>query len=92
MQTLSPSEELLEKVERLKVLPTLNAIIDEVFQILADDNSSFNGLFNIVRYDQAISSKVISIANSAYFSRGTRIVNLERAMVVSSLLCEFVER
>ena len=54
--------------------------MDEVLRVLGDENSSFGQLFGIVRYDQAISSKVISIANSAYFSRGTRIVNLERAM------------
>ena len=78
--TLSPRKRLLEKADALKVLPTLNAIIDEVLRVLGDENSSFSSLFGIVRYDQAISSKVISIANSAYFSRGTRIVNLERAM------------
>jgi putative nucleotidyltransferase with HDIG domain len=81
MQTLSPREELLATAETLKVLPTLSAIIDEVLRILADDNSSFHTLFNVVRYDQAISSKVISIANSAYFNRGAQIVHLERAMV-----------
>ncbi len=81
MQTSSLREELLSTAETLKVLPTLNAVIDEVLRVLADDNSSFNGLFNVVRYDQAISSKVISIANSAYFGRGFQITNLERAMV-----------
>jgi putative nucleotidyltransferase with HDIG domain len=81
MQTLSPREKLLATADTLKVLPTLNTIIDEILRILADDNSSFHRLFNVVRYDQAISSKVISIANSAYFGRGSQIVHLERAMV-----------
>ena len=80
MQTLTQREDLLEKAKALKVLPTLNAIIDEVLRVLGDENSSFSRLLSIVKYDQAISSKVISIANSAYFSRGTRIVDLERAM------------
>jgi putative nucleotidyltransferase with HDIG domain len=81
MQNFSLREELLSCAETLNVLPTLNAVVDEVLRVLADENSSFNRLFNVVRYDQAISSKVISIANSAYFSRGFRITNLERAMV-----------
>ncbi len=80
MQTLSPREDLLEKAETLKVLPTLNAIIDKALGVLSDENASFSRILGIVKYDQAISSKVISMANSAYFSRGTRIVNLERAM------------
>jgi putative nucleotidyltransferase with HDIG domain len=81
MQGLSLREDVLAKAETLKVLPTLNAVIDEVLRVLTDENSSFNRLFNVVRYDQAISSKVISIANSAYFGRGSQITNLERAMV-----------
>jgi len=81
MQSLSLREDVLAKAETLKVLPTLNTVIDEVLRVLADENSSFNRLFNVVRYDQAISSKVISIANSAYFGRGSQITNLERAMV-----------
>jgi putative nucleotidyltransferase with HDIG domain len=81
MQGLSLRDDVLEKAETLKVLPTLNTVIDEVLRVLSDENSSFNRLFNVVRYDQAISSKVISIANSAYFGRGSQITNLERAMV-----------
>jgi putative nucleotidyltransferase with HDIG domain len=81
MQPLSLKEEVLSKAETLKVLPTLNGIVNEALRVLSDENSSFNRLFNVVRYDQAISSKVISIANSAYFSRGFEITNLERAMV-----------
>jgi len=65
----------------MKVLPTLNTIITEVLRVMNDKNSSFNQLFGVVRYDQAICSKIISIANSAYYGRGWAITNLERAMV-----------
>jgi putative nucleotidyltransferase with HDIG domain len=81
MQTSSLRDELLARAEALKVLPTLNTVIDEVLQVIADDNASFKQLFAVIKYDQAISSKIISIANSAYFSRGAQIGNLERAMV-----------
>jgi putative nucleotidyltransferase with HDIG domain len=82
MQTVTLRDELLAKAESVKVLPTLNTIINELFRVMNDANSSFNQLFNVVRYDQAISSKIISIANSAYYSRGANVVNLERAMIV----------
>ncbi|MGD0231217.1 MAG: HDOD domain-containing protein, partial [Syntrophorhabdales bacterium] len=76
----SPSthrEELLERAEALKVLPSLTTVINEVLQVLSREDSSFSQLFDVVRYDQAISSKIISIANSAYFSRGAKIVTLQ---------------
>jgi putative nucleotidyltransferase with HDIG domain len=78
-------DELLARAETGKVLPTLNSVITELFRVMNDRNSSFNQIFNIVKYDQAISSKIISIANSAYYARGCKILNLERAMIVIGL-------
>ncbi len=82
MQTAALRDELLARAETVKVLPTLNSVINELFRVMNDRNSSFNQIFNIVRYDQGISSKIISIANSAYYARGCKVLNLERAMIV----------
>jgi putative nucleotidyltransferase with HDIG domain len=75
-------DEVLAKAETLKALPSLNTILNELLRIMNDKNSSFSQLHNVIRYDQSISSKIISIANSAYYSRGTHIVSMERAMIV----------
>lgn len=82
MHALSLRDEVLAKAETAKILPTLNSIVAELFRVMNDRNSSFNQVFSIVRYDQAISSKIISIANSAFYNRGNRVANLERAMIV----------
>lgn len=82
METMSLRSEVLTKAESARILPTLNSILAELFRVMDDRNSSFNQVFNVVKYDQAISSKIISIANSAYYNRGARIGNLERAMIV----------
>jgi putative nucleotidyltransferase with HDIG domain len=74
-------EELVNKATDLKVVPTLNGIVEKVFNVLGNDNSSFSDLGNVVQYDQSISSKIISIANSAYYSRGIEIFDLQRAML-----------
>ena len=76
-----PREKLIDQAGEIKVIPTLNAIVDRVFKVLGNNNSSFNDLSDVVKYDQAISSKIISIANSAYYSRGVEIFNLQRAML-----------
>lgn len=82
METLSLRNEVLTKAETVKVLPTLNSIVAELFRVMDDQHSSFHQVFNIVKYDQAITSKIISIANSAYYNRGARVGNLERAMII----------
>jgi putative nucleotidyltransferase with HDIG domain len=85
MRTETIREELLTKAKTLRVLPTLSTVVDRVFEVLNDKNASFRELVDIVRYDQAMSSKIISIANSAYYSRGVKIMSLERAMIVIGL-------
>ena len=81
MQSESLREELLHKAKTVKVLPTVTTIIDNAFRVLNDKNSSFGQLMDVIKYDQAISSKIISIANSAFYSRGVQIMTLQRAMI-----------
>ena len=81
MNNHMPREELINKASEIRVMPTLNNIVDGVFRVLCNNNSSFNDLSEVTKYDQAISSKIISIANSAYYSRGVEIFSLQRAML-----------
>ena len=81
IETLSAREALLAEADKLRSIPALKVILDETVRVLADDNASFQDLFNVVRYDQAISSKIISAANSAYCARGSQLVSLERSMM-----------
>ncbi len=78
-------EEVLNCACATRALPILNGMMNEVFSVMGDPDSSFNRLFRVVRYDQAISSKIIGIANSTYCSRGASVTNLERAMMVVGL-------
>ncbi len=75
-------EEVLDRAGATTTLPTLHGMMNEVFRIMDDPNSSFTQLFGVVRYDQAISSKIISIANSTYYRRGAPVVSLDKAMIM----------
>jgi len=79
---MTDREELLRHAGRVNILPMLSNVMTEVFRIMADPDSSLNQLYEVVKYDQAISSKIIGIANSTYYNRGTPVTNLERGMVM----------
>ncbi len=81
MSITTQREALISKASDLKVIPTLNNIVEKILEILGNNNSSFNDLAGVVQYDQAICSKIISIANSAYYSRGVEVFELQRAML-----------
>jgi putative nucleotidyltransferase with HDIG domain len=73
--------DLLGRATMLKVIPTVSSIVEKALGLVSDPDSTFSDLTEVVRYDQSISSKIISIANSAYYSRGVEVFNLQRAMM-----------
>jgi putative nucleotidyltransferase with HDIG domain len=75
-------EELLRRARSAGTLPMLRNMMVEVFRVMADPDSSFGQLYDVVKYNLAISSKIIGIANSPYYNRGTPVTSLERAMVM----------
>jgi putative nucleotidyltransferase with HDIG domain len=77
-------EELLYRASTTMDLPMLNSMMNGIFKVIADPDSSFDQLLSVVKYDQAISAKIISIANSVYYyhQREASITGLERAMAV----------
>jgi len=75
-------EELLARVRSAGTLPMLKNMMVEVFRVIANPDSSLSQLYEVVKYDAAVSSKIISIANSPYYNRGTQVTSLERAMVM----------
>ena len=75
-------EELLTLARSAHILPMMSNMMVEVFRVMGDPDASLGQLYHVVKYDQAISSRIIGIANSPYYNRGTPVTNLERAMVM----------
>jgi len=61
------NESLKEIVKNIKNLPTLPAIAQEVLNLLNDNKLSIERLEVIIERDPAISAKILSVANSAFF-------------------------
>lgn len=78
-------EELIDRAKTLSVMPTFRGVIERLFAVLDDRNSSFHDVYAVIKYEQALTAKLISIANSAYYSRGVEIFSLQRAMTAIGL-------
>lgn len=70
-------EKILAKVDEL---PTLPAIVSEVASIIADPMSSVKELENVILKDQSITTKVLKLINSAYYSIQGGVKDLGRAI------------
>jgi len=69
------------KVYGIRDLPTLPVIAQKVMK-LADDDASAAKLAAIISSDQALSARVLRLANSAYYGYRARIGTIQHAMVV----------
>lgn len=63
-------------------LPSLPQILLKLLEAVEADTADFQHLANIIRQDAATTSKIITIANSSYYSRGTECTGIERALML----------
>jgi putative nucleotidyltransferase with HDIG domain len=73
---------ILRKLATIKEIPTLPEVMHEVLAALAEDDTSAGKLASILARDQALCSKILRIANSAFYSQNRKILNIDDAVVV----------
>lgn len=74
-------QRLLSKTYELKLAPSMQCIIDRTIEIITNPASSITDLIKIIEIDPSLSAKVLGIANSAYYNRGTNTCDLQHALI-----------
>ncbi|MFC1725885.1 HDOD domain-containing protein [candidate division KSB1 bacterium] len=69
-------------IERIDTLPTLPVVMMRILDCINDPHSSAEDLKNIIIKDPSTSSKVLSLANSAYYGYTKSIEDITRAIIV----------
>ena len=72
-------------IDKVRSLPTLPDVINKVLTLLEDKSTSAKKLGSLIAYDQAISSRLIKIANSAYYGFMQEIATVQHAVVILGL-------
>ncbi len=70
------------RLHAIRDLPTLPVIAQRILTLADDSDTGAEKLSEIIRSDQALSVKVLSLANSAYFGYRARIGTIHQAVVV----------
>ncbi len=79
---MSKNSAILKKVGTIKNIPTLPEVMHEVLATVASEDSSAADLAAIVSKDQAICSRVLKMANSAFYAQSRKIFNIGDAIVI----------
>jgi HD-like signal output (HDOD) protein len=68
-------------VQKIKKLPTLPVIAQEILSLASADLTSVGKMERVVENDPAISAKILSVANSVFFGVKVRTKTLDRAIM-----------
>ena len=69
-------------ISRLKDLPTLPQVVAKVMQIVSNPMASAADLNEVIAVDQALTAKVLRLANSAYYGFPKEITTIPQAVVI----------
>ncbi|MBN2038592.1 MAG: HDOD domain-containing protein [Spirochaetes bacterium] len=78
-------QRLEQIVNNIGQLPSMPDVAGRVVTMVGDPDVAFNKVSEEISKDQAITTNVLKLCNSAYFSRGKEISSIERAAVTLGL-------
>ena len=81
LQSWLNEERFRAAVGRLDRLPAAPGLFQELSAALEDESTSADTVANIVRQDPAMSSKVLQVVNSSFFTSGSTISDVRAAVV-----------
>ena len=75
-------QQILNKLDRIKDIPTLPAIVFELNKYLRDPDTSIKTVCDTIEKDQAITLKILKLVNSAFYGFKSKISDLRNAVVL----------
>ncbi len=77
-QTLSSVRIEIQKIDHLPPMPS---IAQDILIASNDDTSDMDDIAKIIKKDPALTAKIVSMANSAFFGFGRNVATLEQAII-----------
>jgi putative nucleotidyltransferase with HDIG domain len=75
-------QQILIKIDRIKDIPTLPAIVFELNKYLQNPDTSIKTVCDTIEKDQAITLKILKLVNSAFYGFKSKISDLRNAVVL----------
>lgn len=82
-ETPADSDKLKSKIlQTLGDLPVMPQVVLKARQIMADVNSGIKDVVKVLETDQAFATKILKVANSAYYGMSGKIATIQHASVI----------
>jgi two-component system, cell cycle response regulator len=81
----SLASEKLELLLRKTNIPTLPIVAQKLVEVCSDENANFSQFAQILEADQGLASRIMKVANSAYYGLRIKATTLQRAITALGL-------
>lgn len=78
-------QELVGTAVNLKMYSSFSGVREKLIELIERGDLSLREITELISYDPGLSTKILSIANSPYFSRGIPILSLDQAILTIGL-------
>lgn len=80
MQALQTTN-VRQEIQKMKALPPLPVIAQQLLSVMNDEGASINDISEVIKRDPSLMSRLLGLANSAFFGFGRKVFTLEDAMI-----------
>lgn len=78
-------KEIKKKLKKLEGVPTLPPIVQRLSLMIEDERVSLNQIAEVIEKDQVITTKVLRLANSAFYGFPKKVSTVNQAMMLLGL-------
>src|SRR3990172_13037352 len=75
-------QQLRAEVIARKDLPTIPSVLARILQLVDAESTNGRELIEIIEHDQALTGKMLRLANSAFFGQSRRVATIPRAVML----------
>lgn len=69
-------------IRDVKNVSSIPVVLSKIIKVLNDERSTIDDMVDVIRHDQAIATRVLSVANSPYFGFPEKINSIEQSILV----------
>lgn len=80
--TPTMEERVISTLSRIdQDLPTISLVLSRLMHLSASDETSINDIIAVLNQDQVLTTRILKVANSAYYSPREKVTTIDRAVV-----------
>ena len=82
LDPLEKRKSVKKKLKKLEGLPTLPPIVQRLNLMIEDEKTSIHQIANLIEKDQVITSKILRLANSAFYGFPKKVSTVQNALML----------